>query len=605
MLLGPVFQAEMVANARRGRYFLMRGLFAGGLLLCLWAAYEGVASGRGGGQLSVSEAANLASNFFQAFAWLTMIAALLVTPAIAAGAIASERERRTIEYLFATDLSNAEIVLSKLFGKLLLLGKLVLVALPVLAIFRLLGGIPGNLLVIYFAALASTITLVTVGSLAISVWTPRARDAVIRVYLIEALVLFLPLVFGGLLTGFIMGTGRTTGWLVTALLQLLNALLSINPLWVMGQQMMGVAAGFPLGTGIVWRMITVQVALSFALAVLAVLAVRRVHLRSISSGEGTRSRLARWSLPRFKLPLGERPMLWKEMFARSATGKLGLLGNVALGLLLLCTSGIAIYCYSEILRQSPRSGWNNPGQQYMGVTMTLTVVLTLAIVLLMGLRAASLITYEKERDCWLSLIATPLTGQEILLAKALGNFYAVRWLAAPLALVWLLQLTLMPGFLVAIPLHVLSLATTGLFATAVGLGYSLKLSTSLKSIGATVGTLVFVGGGYLFCCCLPFAIGGAGADVMNIALAGCIPFLQVVPSILVTEPGSLSDQQWILVDYVLGMMFYGGGSLLLLTALVTRFEEIVGRTGLGEGHSGPPIRPQLPPSNSPASTPAG
>lgn len=591
----------MVANARRGRYFLMRGLFAGGLLLCLWGTYESVSGSGTSGQLSVREAADLASGFFQVFAWLTMIAALLVTPAIAAGAIASERERRTIEYLFATDLSNSEIVLSKLFGKLLLLGKLMLVALPVLAIFRLLGGIPGNLLIIYFASLASTVTLLTVGSLCISVWTPRARDAVIRVYLVEALLLFLPLMLGALLSGFVMGAGGGSGWFVTAVLKLLTALLSINPLWVMGQQLMSVTAGFAVGTGVIWRMVAVHLGISVVLAVLAVLAVRRVHLRSISGGEGGKRGMLQWSLPRFKRPLGDRPMLWKELFARSASTKLGFLGNAAMLLLLFITAGIAIYFYLEMAWQSATAGWGDPGEQYMSITMTLTVVLTLAIVLLMGLRAASLVTYEKERDCWLSLITTPLTGSEILVSKALGNLYAFRWLFLPLALVWLLQLTLMPEFLFALPLHTLAIATTGSFATAVGLGYSLKLSTSLKSIGATVATLVFVGGGYLFCCCMPLVIGGGGDDVMNLALAGCIPFLQVIPSIIIMEPDILRHESWMVVDYVLGMAFYGGGTLLLMAALVNRFEEMVGRTGLGEHSIGVP--PKLP--TLPADPPAG
>ena len=56
-----------------------------------------------------------------------------MTPAVAAGGIASERQRRTIEYLFATDLSNGEIVLDKLCARLLTVGKLLLATLPVLA----------------------------------------------------------------------------------------------------------------------------------------------------------------------------------------------------------------------------------------------------------------------------------------------------------------------------------------------------------------------------------------------------------------------------------------------------------------------------------------
>src|SRR5690606_36088413 len=169
MLLGPVFQSEMVTTARRGRYFIARGLFGLVLLVCLWACYESVVQG-GNYRLTIPQAAKLANNFFQTFAWVTLVGALLATPAMVAGAVASERERRTIEYLFATDLSNAEIILSMLVSRLLLVGKLVLVSLPILAIFRLMGGIPWGTLVTYFAGLASTICLLAAISICISVW---------------------------------------------------------------------------------------------------------------------------------------------------------------------------------------------------------------------------------------------------------------------------------------------------------------------------------------------------------------------------------------------------------------------------------------------------
>ena len=42
--------------------------------------------------------------FFLSFSWLQILLILLVGPAMAVGTIATERERRTIEYLFVTDL---------------------------------------------------------------------------------------------------------------------------------------------------------------------------------------------------------------------------------------------------------------------------------------------------------------------------------------------------------------------------------------------------------------------------------------------------------------------------------------------------------------------
>lgn len=600
MLLGPVFQTEMVANARRGRYFLLRGFFAAGLLLCLWATYQGVAGWRNdSGQLSIRDAAQLASGFFQAFAWLTMIVAMLITPAIAAGAISTERERRTIEYLFATDLSNAEIVLSKLFGKLLLVGKLILVALPVLAIFRLLGGIPGSLLVNYFAALASTVTMLTVGSMCISVWTPRARDAIIRVYLVEAIVFIAPLILGSWWTMISLGGGA--GWVANRLGDAINYSLTINPLTLLFNQMR-VAGGIGIGgsNDLVWKMVGLHLGLSVALAALAVAAVRRVHLRTISKSDSQSRRGWNMRLPQFRPQLGSRPMLWKELFARTAATKLGLLGRVCVLLLLVTTLGITFYAYLSILDQS-YSGWTSPGKQFVYVTATVSLLLGLGSVILMGLRAAGLITYEKERDCWLSLISTPLSGTEILVAKALGNLYAFRWILAPLVLVWLMQLSLSPEYVFAIPLHLIVIGTTGLFATAVGLAYSLRLSTSLKSIGATMGTLFFVGGGYLLCCCMPMAFGGGDEEIFKVALIACAPFLHYFPGPLLVEDFGPNDEMWLVVDFFLGICLYGVAAAVILATLVSRFEEFVGRIDTGLPSTSQRIAATLPANSSPPS----
>ena len=600
MLLGPVFQSDMVATARRGRYFALRVLFAAGLLLCLYFCYEGVTNwNNSSGKLSIREASSLASGFFQAFAWLTMLTAMVITPAVSAGAIATERERRTIEYLFATDLSNGEIILSKLASKLLLVGKLVLVALPVLSIFRLMGGIPGNLLVMYFVGLASTVTLLTVGAMCISVWSARARDAIIRVYLVEAVVFVLPFILLTLLTG--MGAaGGATSWFADRLSEVVSICLEINPLQLMFNQMVrGGALGVGLDEAAIWRMVGIQLVLSAILAAVAVVAVRRVHLRAISSPGSADEKRRRWELPRFRPRLGSHPMLWKELFARAATTKLGVLGRVCVAVLLLVIVGVAFYMFLLVI-DSNFNSWQSPGEQYAQVSMMMTGLLGVGTVVLMGLRAAGLIAYEKERDCWLSLLSTPLGGADIIGAKAIGNFYAYRWMFLPLAIVWALQLTLAPVYLLAIPLHLLAITATGLFATAVGLAFSLKFNSSLKAIGSTMVTLFFVGGGYLMCCCTPYLIAGGDDDIMKIALIGCVPFLQAVPSCFSLRRflECSSDAAWITFDYMSsGVAVYAIAGMAILSSLVAHFDEMVGRSTSGFGSSLPRGSQQPPPLN--------
>ncbi|MEN6450528.1 MAG: ABC transporter permease subunit, partial [Thermoguttaceae bacterium] len=136
MLPGPIFNVELITSARRSRYFLIRALYAAVLLLAIWLVYFSYHQShrfRGAGATdSIHDVAALSAAFFTTFAYLQLAAVMLLAPAMVAGTVASERERRTIEYLFASQLSNAEIVLGKLSARLLHVVYLVLVGVPIL-----------------------------------------------------------------------------------------------------------------------------------------------------------------------------------------------------------------------------------------------------------------------------------------------------------------------------------------------------------------------------------------------------------------------------------------------------------------------------------------
>ena len=130
--------------------------------------------------------------FFRTFGIMQLFVVLLIGPAIAAGTIAQERERRTMEYLYATPLSNFEIIIGKLGGRVLQILYLVLSGVPVLALAMLLGGIAPRNIVTLTAVTLSSVLFVAMVSMAVSAWTARARDAVIRAYLVFFCLWVLP-----------------------------------------------------------------------------------------------------------------------------------------------------------------------------------------------------------------------------------------------------------------------------------------------------------------------------------------------------------------------------------------------------------------------------
>src|SRR5262249_57528128 len=88
------------------------------------------------------------------------------------------------ELLFTTHLSDREIVLGKLFGRLTHLGGVLLAGLPVLCILELWGGIGPVVIVAGFAVTA--LTLLSVGSVCIliSVFTRHSLKALVISYAI-------------------------------------------------------------------------------------------------------------------------------------------------------------------------------------------------------------------------------------------------------------------------------------------------------------------------------------------------------------------------------------------------------------------------------------
>ena len=115
MFLGPIFRVELVSIARLNRYFFLRFLYGIIILLVMWVACEEIADLYSYNQSgsNIQRYSRAAVAFFGSYVGLQMLAILALGPAIAVGTIATERERRTIEYLFTTDLRNHEIILGK------------------------------------------------------------------------------------------------------------------------------------------------------------------------------------------------------------------------------------------------------------------------------------------------------------------------------------------------------------------------------------------------------------------------------------------------------------------------------------------------------------
>src|SRR5262245_5805633 len=186
-LFGPVLFYDLIRVGRRSRYFLFRVGYVGILLvLLIWvylvSPYSELASYNDAPVLQ--RMARFAENLFSVFMIVQLVLTLILTPAYIAGAIAEEKDRKTLEYLLATDLRNREIVLSKLVARLANLMLIVLAGLPVLSFVQFFGGVDPGLLLASFAATGLIMVSLAGISMFCSVHSRKPRDAIVITYLI-------------------------------------------------------------------------------------------------------------------------------------------------------------------------------------------------------------------------------------------------------------------------------------------------------------------------------------------------------------------------------------------------------------------------------------
>ena len=134
---------------------------------------------------------------FSTFCGITIgqeILVLVLTPALVAGVIADEKQRKTLHYLMASRLTSAEIVLGKLLVRMLYVTVLLGVSLPVLSLLVLLGGVDPLLVLLSCGATLSTGWFLASLSIWVSTIARRVREAFFIAFGLECLWLFSPLI---------------------------------------------------------------------------------------------------------------------------------------------------------------------------------------------------------------------------------------------------------------------------------------------------------------------------------------------------------------------------------------------------------------------------
>ena len=421
MLPGPVFFHELRSAARKRRSFIIRtliGLFLLYVLLESGAQPYWRSASSSSWEYSMEELAWLGRSLFGSVVWLHAAVILLLTPAVVAGSIVEDRQRKILSYLLASPLTGAEIVLGKLAARLINLIVLVAVGLPVVSIALFLGGVEPTEVWLCYGLSFSTVYFLAGVSIFASAFSARPRDAIVRAYSIEAIWLSLPLIehglryVGGLTARIAQEAQPVTDWITGSTPSLLLDLPSYN---------------LVLGTAL-WMM-ALQVLYGTALLAWATVRLRPVEKGSRLRGLGWLDS-RREDRPRRlfnRRPCGDAPMVWKECSSSfSAPSLLRML--FLLGLSLGAVAGLGYWVFAiglpaflEVRDYGYGIAGIQSAREFMSYSVRIfTSVLYILSGLLMAAAAATSVTTEREKDTWVSLTATPLSGPEILKGKILG-----------------------------------------------------------------------------------------------------------------------------------------------------------------------------------------
>jgi ABC-type transport system involved in multi-copper enzyme maturation permease subunit len=442
--------------------------------------------------VGINVMARMAEKFVEAMLVVQTAAIFVLAPAYLSGAIAEEKERRTLELLFTTHVSDREIVLGKLMSRVCHLGGVFLSGLPMLAVLQLWGGV--DFLIVVAAFLVTGLNLLSIASICMfcSVHGRSTTEALFSSYAVTIVV------FGACTAS----AGTPIG--------VYETMIQATPSYaasVYGPQVRNWATPI-LGTtspdGREWESFIGVVAVSVALngLVIALATVSSIWTLRAAAGLPTDSSLPKkannlapaskystknWThealnpvaMRRTITPSDNWPLLWKETKSGGEDSVTEVFEQFFKRYWrLVCIAFLAISLL--VLYLTSGSRLHDSSIRTLAFLVRLTIVpLGLGWCITLAFRAASGISQERDKQTLEGLLTLPVSRSEILGAKWLGPILfgrGVGYLLAAVILFGLLTCVIHP--LGAI-LLVVTLAAHLAFFASLGMWLSLTSSSTV------------------------------------------------------------------------------------------------------------------------------
>ncbi len=527
MLIGPVFTRELVTSPRRPRLFVYRAVYASvlfGVMCTAWLILTGtqVIS-------NVGDMARFGGILFQLMAPLQLAMVVFFAALSTAGAVAQEKDRKTLILLLLTRLSNSELVLGKLFASLLHVVVMILGGVPVFALIVLFGGVSfQQVMRVSLVTLATGLAAGSVGS-TLALW----REKTFQTLALTALVLVLWTLgceaIGGGLFGETLFGFEASRW-ATWLSPLRAILAAARPTADLHQ-----AAWYREDVA---RYLILAFSAAFLLNALAIARVRvwnpsrevRAPAGTVTRDQesiwGAESRLAdqtaapqssaaestdrtggqqTQSAPRSHPPhrhVWTNPILWREVCTWAYGRKMIGIRAVYLFMFAMAVAGVVWGNRAEL------SGAVSSSQVLPAVAWPTIPFFVVSLVIVAALAVTS-ITNERDGQSLDLLLVTDLAPSEFLFGKLGGVFWVTKemillpWLLCGF-LWWLRVLDSQNLVYVAAGLLVLDV-----FVAMLGIHCGMTYANSRAAIAVSLGTVFFLFLGIATCIVMMISFSGA------------------------------------------------------------------------------------------------
>ena len=533
-LTGPLFDKELRVSSRRRRNYVLRFVYLGLLTVFVAIVWRSMVAEQVSTTFQKSRMALAGKTIVTTITAFQFAMTQLIAVVMLSTSISDEIYNKTLGLLMTTPISSFQIVMGKLVSKLLQLVLLLAISLPLLAIVRVLGGVPWGYVL---SSLCITLTAaIFVGTLSL-LFSIRNRRAYVVIIKTSVTVLFfyglLPVIVGFSQVAFV-GVGRFQ----TLSIPIFWSVLShFSPYYAMAQNTaMLMSPGLPAGMARFYWPVHCAIMLALSALLIAVCAgiVRKVALRQ-ATGQieyGPRRKRRRRGRRRgLEAAQGEEvggvirrvrgwPVFWKDIRApliRGYEGRNSIIGLIITIAVLLITYGI----------------WAKEGFLDEDFAHTSYVMLFALIAMIFHIVfSASSITSEKESRAWPILLATSMDDWQLLAGKAAAVFRRCL-------VVWLLGaghvvLFVLIGYIHPIAVVHLFMVTVWpvVFLTSSGLYFSARFRRTTWAVLATFGL------GFVLWVAVPTVLGLIAAVMRDEEVVRISMFANPVVQVFVVMTGA-------------------------------------------------------------------